>query len=793
MRFWQLYSFQEAYYGNQDVLFVLCDNPDEVFSPSQENYQTDIFLFDKIKQDLNIDELSFAIDELTFEVNSSAIHTEIDRNALAFALDATNSSIIRYTAIFFGQNPELSNLLFFGRLSNKIKAEDLAWNRIDYQENFEPQRRWSFVSYSFDISILKEVLLLGDMYRMVNGEKVRIPSIIERWRADNLQAFRQIFTHRLFHWKDLPDLQYAFFTPLGNLWKILQKCLDFATEILYELYNLSISFSLLPSQLGFSLCPAYFYRDNALIFGKSFESWRIEISGNPVKIGILPDDYLDDSTSSLFIDIRMLDPFVFAQSQDEIDFANSDLQSSFLRNNSIADLLFDIAQSLGCFVRFTQTGPSSFNVQFFPRNSFLSDKTYIISPQKASIEIDSASSSSSIRFFSVANRFANDFFDIFTNEEISSNLQEKLNQQNNEKKLYNIDFQSLLFSISPTLHFHYDSSCQTLVPLNCRYSDSYAESFDLLSYFPPCGQQPKKIFLHKALYIRCYAPEPEVRSHSPFDLIPIIRPAALLLANIDGSNRYFTSLSDYINEIYARDRQFYLSTYEMSFPFWNNFSKNSNGNNPSWKNLYLGALISLSEPILRYINGQFQLGLNSRDYVVVSLERSLKSPETRFRLHSASRFAFGWWDSPQIPNFSSPSFALPPPHTKKISYYKIAQGENISPGSAVRITSVGEIALATPYHSYRFSTIGIALSSGQGGDIIPVQTEGIVECDLYSFSDIGSFVFLRLGNPLNISQSLLDFPTGSEDLVVILGKALSSNSFLLDIQEFSLELLGEPS
>ena len=111
MRYLQINSFDEYLHGSKVVQVVITDHYDEIIPiEPMETIESDIIQLETVKQDLNADDGKFAIDELKFSINHLACHKQTDLDLMYFCLDATNMSITRYIAIFFGEI-ELDNLL----------------------------------------------------------------------------------------------------------------------------------------------------------------------------------------------------------------------------------------------------------------------------------------------------------------------------------------------------------------------------------------------------------------------------------------------------------------------------------------------------------------------------------------------------------------------------------------------------------------------------------------------------------------------------------------------------------
>lgn len=86
MIFVQKYTVNEYIFGRQSFRFAVSDNYEDLFKQDNEITitETSIFQLESVKQDLELDDGSFAIDEMKFSINSASCLTADDTNALYF-------------------------------------------------------------------------------------------------------------------------------------------------------------------------------------------------------------------------------------------------------------------------------------------------------------------------------------------------------------------------------------------------------------------------------------------------------------------------------------------------------------------------------------------------------------------------------------------------------------------------------------------------------------------------------------------------------------------------------------
>lgn len=296
--------------------------------------------------------------------------------------------------------------------------------------------------------------------------------------------------------------------------------------------------------------------------------------------------------------------------------------------------------------------------------------------------------------------------------------------------------------------------------------------------------------IHTGIYVKTKPIEPIQIQR--IGLVDVWRPASKIFANINGTDLDFDSLSKYVNYILARDKQYYETEYSLTVPYWNAFSKNADGSNSSWKYIKLGSKVKIAETVKRFHNCNWLEEDIQRDFVVVGIEINLQKPETKLKLHSLERFAYGWWEGNEglLPLFmmSMLNSGFTPEDSTLLQNYEIEENEEILSGDAVMLLPSGRIAKSKSRSIYHNKTIGIAKESSSGQEIILVQISGRVVSDNYAFTKIGGQVYARTNlYGINITENILHCPNVAEDMVICLGTIDSPNSFILEIVEFLYE------
>ncbi|GAB1372751.1 hypothetical protein MASR1M45_28140 [Candidatus Kapaibacterium sp.] len=797
MRFWQKYRFTEYLFGQQAVVFAVSDSYTELF---QDNgIETDIFMLESVKKDLNTEEGSYAIDELPFSINHLACQNESDEKALYFVLDATNIKVNRYCGIFFGEVATLENMLFLGKISSKVSGTDKLWIGEEYDFFVNPKREYKFSAYSFDISVLDQVKLTG---KIENLEGTPIDNVYQRFENENWASMKSIFQYRLSYSIDNISSNLVYFCPLGNLYQVIKEYLLKASSIISELTNTALQLNLLESSLGFQTSPVSYalvkeYSDEVKEI-KAEQSIRIELK--------LSNQNGNDNWSSPFIHRKMIDPALGNSGQQDWqkNQISSELAFSFRSIDNISDLLFEIARSFGCYLFISYTSGTSLNLEFKSRKGLVeNDYTYLIGTSEASFDTSSIITKESNEFYGLANNFAVDEFDDVSNKpntnepEASKKFQDSDKQRNYDKEKKGIESERLLLTTSITRavlcavndyggHFYYH------IPLNVTRNSSNWETTILQSIAnaPGKGSSSSIERIHTGIYVKTKPIEPTQIQR--IGIVDVWRPASKIFANINGTDLDFDSLSKYVNYILARDKQYYETEYSLTVPYWNAFSKNADGSNSSWKNIKLGSKVKIAETVKRFHNGNWLEEDIQRDFVVVGIEINLQKPETKLKLHSLERFAYGWWEGNEglLPLFmmSMLNSGFTSEDSTLVQNYEIEENEEILSGDAVMLLPSGLIVKSKSRSIYHNKTIGIAKEAGSGQENILVQISGRVVSDSYAFTKIGGQVYARTNlYGINITENILYSPNVAEDMVICLGTIDSPNSFILEIVEFPYE------
>lgn len=809
MRFWQKYSFFEHGFGEQPVLFVLSDNYEELFV--EGGSEIDVCLLDNIQKNLDSGNGQFAIDELRFSINELA-GKENDLNALSFIKQASDITKNRYCALFMNDAIDLASILFIGKISDKFSRDDIIWSGGQFAVEVYPAGEYKFTAHSFDLSLLEKIKL-NSKIDLPDGTKAN--SIYERIPLSEWQAifvYRQAYQIR----KGILQENY-FFSPLGDLGKILQTFLQYTAAAISELIGTNFNFLIQDTILDFQTNPMGYdiiegdQYDN--LQGSINSQWPNISSRLKLKLSAQPGVDYQNGISRIFVSRKMIDPAMGYIEDDKNDFQianliNGENEYSFRKYDNIADMLAGIAKSLGCFVFIKYGAVNNVIIEFKTREEINElEFTYIKGVSDANLDTSSVISSEAAQYYAGANDLAAEGDDVIKFRTVNKQTKElqqtvKFEQEANSlaklKENRQIVIERLLLSLSQTLqkieaNIGGGGVMEWLYPLNLtHFADNWnikkiEQIFDGYKNF----WIPSYELLHTAIYVATPTFEASQIQYLGSDAI-VYRPAAWVYAKHNGVNLVFDTLSNYINYLIGRDEHYYETEYSLTVPFWNGFSKYADGSDKSWKNIKLGSQVKIKEKLRDYIADEWQEIESDRIYTVVGIEINLQKPETKLKLQNSERFSFSDWDGNigELPGYVS----APIPETEqdynsqKIQVFQIADGETILKGDAVQIVSEGIIIKARSFSGYYGKICGISLQAGIGNDIIPVQTTGEVYCEDYQFADVGKMIWCRTNlSELNITEEILSEPNYTEDLMLRLGKTTGEHSFMLDIAEIAYE------
>lgn len=864
MTFYQEHIVEEAGFGSQTIRIVVSDNASDLYLQNGAcNYNCDCISIETTKQSLSLSDNKFGVDELKFTINEAATqNNDGNKYVNAFLLEASDRTKSRFIAVFF--NPVYTSTAaliltaqFRGKVSDKISGQDLDWKNAIYSGTINPLREWKFTALSIDYALLEKCSLIEKIPKE-DGNKIN--GVYDRITTAEMDAiFKPRLAYQGISGTTGADWFYNHFYRLGSLCDALQLmfykagmeyAVDVYTGILNELYpgqnfTVSIATSILTIKTqptGYRLGDYQGYVPQLRI-GLGDPASVSYAANKKIQLKIAQDTGIaNDSDSPIYINERMFDASLNVLDVEPLKSRiGTENNLNFKQYGNLAELLFGIARSLGCFVKFSLTGTNNINIQFVSReNNIESELTELIDVSDAALDLSGNSSEGkATTYFTTANSQAAEGQDFITNKEIptywgqndtdfkylflspSEYVSEKLVKENvhrdelKEKK--DIEVKRLLFSTSQTLEYQ-RYYAKTIYPIYLLYPDLRPGHDYMLCYQPmnivhssvknPTAgtiSQSLPERLSTGLYIRVTKTDMEYDpDNAPFyDLSTsdnLFCPANGIHIKYDGVEESFgytaerpKGLTDYINYLMAIDEQYYTQEYSLTVPYWSGFKK---GATIKWNQIQLGSKIKLTWNVINYAGGVFTETAVTKTFIVNEIERDYQKVETKIKLHYEGRFAYT--QSIAAPAIKDYIQDEPQNNTTTEVIKEFIAASAIVAGDAMMVDEVVGVvgALSSiPLQTYYGKTIGIAMNDALVNETVFVQISGTVFCNAYNFTGhIGKYVYCRkkthttgMQDSTNISWDLLNVASLTENSIIVLGKIDGTNSFVLGITEIPFE------
>lgn len=810
----QTYTFDEFQHGTTTLRFVISNDYNALYN-EEADIDTDIFMLDSISEDLNLEQGSYAVDEIQFAVDAAACLNEADDRALAFALGCTDVTKNRFCALFI--NPtftagvvDIETKKFVGKMVTKVGAEDVGWAQEDqYSTDTLPLRNWKFSALSFDISVLE--LIAMDMFYdgyFAAGNATETPDIAAIPEA----TFNALFEHKPFYSTGSflpPDFigigvpqQTTYVSNLGNLKHIIQTYLDKAAIIMEHILTGSYSgppifeIELLGSSLGIGGIPVkYDFEhsppDNSHAHIITETDARTD---DIIQLALSDDDY-----TAVYIHRGMVLPTVRVTADG--DETSSEKPYSFRGCENIVDLIFKIAAAFGCYPIFKFESATHITIQITPKQGIVSDDvTYVKDATKATLDMSSNFSEKNEKIYvGRSSDFALDGYDIFDYDvkpgESSGfvgtpNLSKRLEFDNNSRTKVRTEERTLLTTSTTIQEVAIDSKRLWYVPQNTILkflTGPWAGTYQQLDFLG-AGYLFSKELLHTAIYARITLTTAEQTDDFLSTETHAWRPISLIVIDIGGSQTAFSTLVGFVNHSFARDGVYYETERSMTVPSWSGFSHSSDGSSPSWKNIKNGSKIQQVERrlTLNESTNEWSTVETTETYIVVSVKTKLTDPEIDLKLHKVSRFAYA--------TYTGETEGIAESHTHNMVTFPSTDtdttpqvksyicGEDITQYYAVTVQADETIIHSRSIASHYRKIVGIALESKATDEVCLVQIGGRCVITTASFT-VGQPVYVRSGT-WNITQNVLTSPSSTENLFFRIGKADSPTSFVFEIEQY---------
>lgn len=788
----QTYTYYEDGYGDVELLFIISDSFAGLFATTGIKY-TNIFGIGQSKKDLDISRGVAAQDELQITCSEASIETADDSSAISFFVDGQDPATPRYVALFINTAalpavPDVADCEFIGQIIPQYKGQDIFHGDVQWSGAINPLRDWDVkASTLIDVSVDIDVPLVD----LINGnDDDNITGIDSAWESANVSDRTGYYKSN--EWGATAE---ARFDGLVNLSALLRKLADNLEQTLLDkgigTFNIVIAdtdFDFMLSPMRFNVQSSFFVparKLRVLHWGHPSSPAPYDIRANDEHQFGIGDSYVSTSYSP-YIHYRIVKP-----SNDR------DKRIGFERYKSFPELIYAVAETLGMWVRFVQTGPTEITITWLPRQSLNNGtQVYIRDAKSGSIDLSLPKVDEATVHKGLSTTYAADSYDRYEKDGASALRETPSFNLNNQDG-----------GVHPPL-----TASQTLVALVNDYTDILSSMETFYWKYPRWESNRLALLPHNVVMMLGGVRESDDKNtlgattalylcvdqngeHIVGSSEKVFAPIGMIHAAIDSEDKTWTSLCSYVNFLRDRDVGYFETQYDLVIPFINGFSVNSDGSSPSWQNMQLGSRVILEERS------------TPREFAVVGIERNYKDVTTTIKLHRIGRVAFSPPSSlsTDIPGVNPGDETSPPNNGGSLSDALQTQYvalEDISNGDAVVAISVDNATLKTnirratanskDYHRI----IGIAQTDGVTGDQIDVRSSGRVACINYNFTKIGSGVYVRTTThpTLNVSQDLLveyDSVDG-EGMVATLGICDTTTTFILDLsrQHVYKEALG---
>lgn len=722
------------------ILVVLSDTYDGLFATSGQ-IDVDVLFVESTKRDLDEGENRMVEDELTLTLSAASASNTGDQDAIAFVLDARDESVRRYVAVFLQpadvDAPTIDELDYSGLVRPEMSADDVQWEGDEWGDAPTPLREWKVTVKNLFEGVLDRISMHDLIYgHGTSGDPDYVPALDPAWIAANVAE--QFAYSNQGNW----EARWQHIVCLNTLLRALADSVEWTLD--YQGYG-SYEFEFADSPLGVKAAPAEFV--------DHYVATALRDAANPYTIQWLREKQiaLGDSVglaNRLWISYGRVRPDAVLNLPG-IDGA----QYAFEKFETFADLLYQLALALGCYLQIEFVTATHLRITFLPRAAVVGEEIWIRDVTSGSLDVGPEQSEESDR----ASGFAHTLASEGTSDTKGCNHYEhgpsglswvpsQLTREEQDK-----GGEPLQFTIAPTMR-HVKSYGQagpgwagTAMPHNVKLYKSSAYQG---------GEERDSTGVTTALWMNGHLLG---GTH--------LMPVAALRLEIGGTPTVFYSLHEYVNALSGRDRLFYKTEYELRLPFVCSFRRSADGSHVdddggrgSWKNVRLG----------RYLT------IDGTQFVIVGYERSYAAMETSLRLQHIGRFAFGEDTSSLTGDPATTSASAPAPP----QYEEYECGEDIDAGDAVSLYAGGVIRRTVALRSHYGRYVGVAVASGLSGERIRVQTGGLASNAAWSLT-AGAAVYVRtaaLGTP-NVSATMLESIGATEDMYVRIGVAASASEF----------------
>lgn len=738
-------TYFEDGFGLVTDIIVVADTRDGVAS-LDDALETEILFFEETAEDLDTQAGVFSPAELRFSVLGAAVITASDSAAYDFVLAARDGAAKRFCARFINPTTPIAALAdytFFGLISAKMSAKDISWSGGDYATGIAPLREWACTATSYDTAELLNKGL-AELVDIIKADTVWVNALV----SDRLAYFRSLAGAPDYDPSGHREVRFASLVDLGSL---LGKLLATAA------IGTGISVTWAESTTDLFAWPAIFqpfatpplpspYAGRKLRYCLNLDHTAYPVphgvwsgAGRRLKIG-------GTSTGAMFVSWRLLTP-----DPDEQEV-------SWLRYQSLSELLYALAFNFGMYPSFEFTSSTAVSVSFKPRSGVESSEVFLRDATDA--KIDLAPIPASERKLIVGNAMSlcrEGDFGYYFDGGVGQDYEPAKPQKGDALPLTASVTWCMLRGRGADAGYNFDDEGHVaLIPHNAVWYDSPTARAYLAD--PVNGsdhwQEYNREGCHTAIYLKTTGPS-DATGEKGVAGLETWRPVARVAVQYGGGYPFagvktYDGLAQYVNDVMKRDEDAYEQQYELTVPGLCVFRSTPIGSG-DWRNLKLGRFVTFD-------------GLR---YVVVGIQRA--RTETKLKLHRASRFS-DFQDPSAATTTDDPSATAAGPAQpvqsqvrRNLFFQQHEVGEEIPQFAAVVVIE-GIAYQARPIAAHYGLVQGVAITGSDlanGVRFITVQKTGRINIgSTIPLSAENDRVFLANGSP-NLARNAPAYLSGA--------------------------------
>lgn len=775
MVFKQRYSWYEDGWGEVRLEFRIADSYPQLFNDAVNIWNTRVFLLDQIKKAIQEKSGGLADHELSFSALEKAVESSNDSASITLVKLGRVPSNIIYIAFFIDADniPTPTQMDYIGVIQTDADAEDEYWHGEHYDAQPEPVRVWKFRAKPFSSAVFSKItteeLIYGSTdYGLKDG---KVPAIDSTWEASHVADVQGYFH------SGTKDLKVK---SLASLSHVLSKLRDNFVTGLNARFGVDIDITFDSVTLDGSYYPARWnqhtddrarYRYLKGTYYKNYYS-DVDFATTYIEDGqrlyLRPDELFSNPLEIPYINYQVIKPISTKDGLTEpsATSATNWQWSHHDKTKTFFELVYFIGFSLGMYVLIEWSDYRTIVIKFRPRSTSGANAKYLKTAVKAQLKTTAPQSVEIKSWTAYPNYLADEGISIYLEE---GNDQGTFSIKRKSPQAVTASVGNLLFSLGSTaIRF------PTWVQGGRATDSGYMIDYGLLAhnhFFVNNGVADISHF-HSAIGIdnHIYMAVAKNGAHPDANYEPdyYYTTAAKMAVKINGETKVYDKLADYINYINGNLPDTMTLEYQLTVPGYYCFSDTADGSAPTWQ-------ISIGDTIT----------IDSIAYVVQSITRKLSKPEVDLILTGTAKYNF---DDPGSFVFNEPPHDSDAPDSfKGTKLYEC--GETIEPLCFVRVDSDGLLYMADDVSTHYGQVCGFALDGGISGENVRVVSSGNVYDGSWALTP-GQHVFLQTlaTNPTNFTQTPLDAPVGSRNMISFVAKAVATDEIEINL---GLELIFE--